>query len=109
MRHQVTKIAYRHARSTGTFYDMLMIPGTGELNISFEDTDNGAIVTAELSAAINDCIRIMEFSLAGDLNLIVSTDDGKNFRMGNDELPVRLKVERGARINVSATWISSVF
>ena len=108
MKHLVTKIAYRHSMSTGTFYDMLMIPGTGNLNISFEDTENGAIVTAELSAAINDCIRILDYSLAGDLNLIVSTDDGKNFRMGTDELPVRLKVERGDRITVSATWVSSL-
>jgi hypothetical protein len=109
MKHLVTKIAYRHSRSAGSFYDMLMIPGTGNLNISFEDTENGAIVTAELSAAINDCIRILDYSLAGDLNLIVSTDDGKNFRMGTDELPVRLNVDRGDRITVSATWISSVY
>lgn len=108
MRHLVTKIAYRHARSTGSYYDMLMIPGTGKLDIIVEDTENGATVTAELSAAINDCVRLMDCSLDGDLTLIVSSDDGNNFRMGNNELPVRLRIERGDRLSISASWMSSV-
>lgn len=97
MRHLLTKIIYRHATSTGTWYDFALLPGTGSLTAETSDSDNGPVVHYELEAVIRRLKRTGSAS-------IDTFDDGRQARLGTRERPVRVKTRDSDNITLTASW-----
>ncbi len=105
MKHLVTKILYRSVFSSGSFYNLGMIPASGSLRIRTEDSDNGRLTTYELEAvAVRTIRRIGDAALEGDLCLIVTYDSGLQARIGTAERPARLKLDIQDTLRISCTW-----
>ena len=105
MKHIVKNVIYRSVFSSGSWYNLGMIPASGTLSVRTEDTDNGRLRTYELSVtARRDVSRTGDAALEGDLKLIVTLEDGLQARLGTDERPVRLKQELSETLRVSCTW-----
>ncbi|MCR5352379.1 MAG: hypothetical protein K6E35_07825 [Bacteroidales bacterium] len=105
MKRIVKKIIYRSIFSAGSYYDLLMVPGSGSLRIRSEDTDNGRLLTYELDATISRRIsREGSASLEGDLQIIVTYDNNTEARLGTTERPARLLVDDQDTMRVSCRW-----
>lgn len=105
MKHLVTKILYRSVFSSGSFYNLGMIPASGSLRIRMEDSDQGRLITYELEATADRSIRRTgDAALEGDLLLIVTYDSGLQARIGTSERPARLKLDLQDVLKVSCTW-----
>lgn len=105
MKHIVKKILYRSVFSTGSFYNIGMVPGSGTLRITTRDTDQGRLRTYELEATVDRTLdRSGDAALEGDLRLIVSYDVDAQARMGTDERPARLELDFQDSLKVSCTW-----
>lgn len=105
MKHIVKKIIYRSVFSDGTWYNLGMVPASGTLRITMQDSDHGRIRTYELDAtAVRNLDRSGDASLEEDLSLIVTYDNGLQARLGTAERPVRLKLEYQDVLKVSSSW-----
>lgn len=104
MRHLLTKIIYRHATSTGTWYDFALLPGTGSLTAETSDSDNGPVVHYELEAFIRRLQRTGSASIDTGLTIIATFDDGLQARLGTRERPVRVETRDSDNITLTASW-----
>lgn len=109
MKHIVKNVIYRSVFSSGSWYNLGMIPASGTLDVRTEDSDNGRLRTWELSVtARRDVSRYGDAALEGDILLIVTLEDGLQARLGTSERPVRLKQELGDTLRVSCSWQEAV-
>lgn len=105
MKHIVKKIIYRSVFSNGTWYNLGMVPASGTLRITTNDSDQGRIRTYELDAtAVRNLDRSGDASLEGDLSLIVTYDNGLQARLGTAERPARLKLDYLDVLKVTCSW-----
>lgn len=108
MKHIIRKILYRSIDSTGGWYDIHHIPGSGSLVITDEDDDNGTLRTYDLRTAVRRMRRTDAASLTADLQLIITYDNGLEARLGTSERPVRLAQDLGDYLTVSCSWSEPV-
>lgn len=104
MRHLITKIIYRQATSTGTYYNMGMLPGTGSLSTELSDSDNGPSVHYELEAVIRRMQRTGDTALDTGLTLIATFEGDYQVRLGTRERPVRVSLRDSDNITLTASW-----
>lgn len=105
MKYLIKKILYRSVASSGSFYNLGMVPASGTLQIRIEDTDNGRLRTYELKAtAVRNIRREGDAALEGDLQLIVTYDNGLEARLGTAERPARLQIDFQDVLRISCTW-----
>lgn len=105
MKHIIKKIIYRSVFSDGVWYNLGMVPASGTLRITTQDSDNGRIRTYELDAtAVRNLDRSGDAALEGDLALIVTYDNDLQARIGTAERPARLKIEFQDVLKISCSW-----
>lgn len=105
MKHIVKKILYRSVFSDSVWYNLGMVPASGTLRITTQDSDNGSIRTYELDAtAVRNLDRSGDAALEGDLALIIIYDNSLQARIGTIERPARLKLEYQDTLKVSCSW-----
>ena len=105
MKHIVKKIIYRSVFSDGPWYNLGMVPASGTLRITMQDSDQGRIRTYELDAtAVRNLDRSGDAALEGDISLIVTYDNGLQAHLGTAERPARLKLEYQDVLKISCNW-----
>lgn len=104
MKHLVKKIIYRHASSTGDWYDFGMVAGSGTLTAETSSDQNGAVVKYSLEAVIPRRQWTGDCSIDVGLTLIVSLEDGLQARIGTRERPARLSLTDSDNIRLQVSW-----
>lgn len=104
MKHLVKKIIYRHALSTGDWYDLAMVPGSGTLSVQTSTDDNGQVSQYSLEAVIPRRQWAGDSSLDVGLTFIVSLEDGLQARIGTRERPARISLTDSDNIRAEVSW-----
>lgn len=84
----------------GTWEDLRMVPASGVLRTTSEDTDAGRYRKTTLSVTLK--AGLTRTILGRDLILEVTFEDGTTRIVGSTDIPVRLKVDESDLLTVSA-------
>lgn len=104
----IKRLSARLAGGPQSFQQLPMIPASGTLNTSTEDTEAGLQQKNSLTARLHSSASALHDLLYSDLILMLEFEDGSTVYIGTNDIPVRLKVNEGDTLDIGAEHISGV-
>lgn len=101
-------IKHLSARLAGgsQFQQLPMVPASGTLSTSTEDTEAGLQTKNSLAARLHSSASVLHDLLYSDLILMLEFEDGSTAYIGSDDIPVRLKVNEGDTLDIGVEHVS---